>query len=214
MEAYKPKVAERKSRKAAQLAKLIEAYQIVGIVNVENIPAPQLQKMRKQLRSSVHISMAKKRIMRIALDEAEKGKQHVSELKKHLTGMPAMIFTKENPFRLASMLRKSKSAAPAKPGQVAPRDITIPAGATQFTPGPIISELSAIGLKTGVEAGKVSIRQDHTAAMEGEKISQKVAEVLAKLGIQPMEIGLDLVGSVSNRIIRRQSRSRHSKKGQ
>ncbi len=197
-ESYKPKVAEHKLRKATQLAKLIETYPIIGVVNVENIPAPQLQKMRQQLRSSVHFSMAKKRIIKIAVDEAEKSKQHVSELKKHLIGMPAMIFTNENPFKLASMMRKSKSSAPAKPGQTAPRDITIPAGATQFSPGPIISELSAIGLKTGVESGKVTIRQDHTAAMEGEKISRKVAEVLAKLGIQPMEIGLDLVAIYEN----------------
>ncbi|MBI2142593.1 50S ribosomal protein L10, partial [Candidatus Woesearchaeota archaeon] len=193
MEAYEPKVAEHKSKRAAQLAKLMDSYPIVGIVNVENIPAPQLQKMRRQLRSTVELTMAKKRIINIAIAEAEKGKPHFSELKKHMTGMPAIAFTKENPFKLASALRKSKSAAPAKPGQVAPRDITIPAGPTQFSPGPIISELSAIGLKTGVESGKVTIRQDHTAAREGEKISQKVAEVLAKLGVQPMEIGLDLV---------------------
>ncbi|MBI2112759.1 50S ribosomal protein L10, partial [Candidatus Woesearchaeota archaeon] len=36
------------------------------------------------------------------------------------------------------MLEKNKSNAPAKPGQVAPKDITVKAGATSFAPGPII----------------------------------------------------------------------------
>ncbi len=190
---YKAKVAQYKVEKVEQLVNLIKPYPLVGIVNMENIPAPQLQKMRSQLKDKLLISMTKKRLINLALDASEKDKKGISDLKKHIVGMPALLFTKENPFKLSSILRKAKTSSPAKGGQTAPRDIIIPAGPTPFAPGPIISELSGVGLKTGVEGGKVSVRQDHLIVKEGEKIPQKVAEVLTKLNIQPMEIGLDLV---------------------
>jgi large subunit ribosomal protein L10 len=99
------------------------------------------------------------------------------------------------------MLKKSKSAAPAKPGQTAPRDIIVKAGPTSFAPGPIISELAACGIKSGVEAGKVAIKQDSIVAREGDKIKPNVAAMLMRLGIEPMEVGLNLVAVLENGII-------------
>jgi len=65
--------------------------------------------------------------------------------------MPALLFTKENPFKLYNKLQKSKSSAPAKAGQTAPSEIVVPKGPTPFAPGPIIGELGALGIKTAVE---------------------------------------------------------------
>ncbi|MBI3034630.1 50S ribosomal protein L10 [Candidatus Woesearchaeota archaeon] len=198
---YTPKVAEYKVARVEELASLISEYPLVGIINMENIPGPQLQRMRAKLRSSMLLTMSKKKLIDRALDKAELEKKNVSELKKYTRGMPCLVLTKENPFKLASTLKKSRTAAPAKPGQQAPRDIVIPAGPTQFAPGPIISELSAVGLKTGVEGGKVAIRQDFTIVAEGEKISKKVSDVLTKLSIMPMEIGLDIVAIYEKGVI-------------
>ncbi len=198
---YKAKVAQYKVDEVQKLVKLINSYPLVGIVNMENIPAPQLAKMRGQLRSSLFICMSKKRMINFALKEADKSKKGIGQLEKYSGGMPALVFTKENPFKIASILRKSRTSAPAKPGQTSPRDIVIPAGPTPFAPGPIISDLGGVGLKTGVEGGKVTIRQDHLIVKEGEKISQKVSDVLTKLGIQPMEIGLDIVAIFEQGVI-------------
>jgi large subunit ribosomal protein L10 len=142
--------------------------------------------------------MSKRRLMKIAIEECKDAKKGVEELNKYLKGMPALIFTNENPFRLYKMLSKSKTNAPAKPGQVAPKDILIQAGPTPFAPGPVISELSMIGLKTGVEGGKVAIKQDKVVVREGEKINDKVASILLRLGITPMEVGLNLVAAYEN----------------
>jgi len=108
-------------------------------------------------------------------------------------GMPALLFTKENPFALYKTLKKSKSKAAAKPGQTAPYDLVIPAGPTPFSPGPVISEFAQIGVKAGVEGGKVAIKQDAVVAKLGEPITSGVASMLARLGITPMEIGLNLL---------------------
>ena len=168
---------------------------------MENLPAPQLQKMRADLREDVTLIMTKRRLMKIALEKANKSRKGVDGLEKHLLGMPALIFTKENPFRLYRRLKKSKSRAPAKGGQTAPGDITVPAGPTPFAPGPIIGELGAVGIKSGVDAGKVTIKQESVVAKRGDTISAKLAEVLARLGIQPMEVGLDLTAIYEDGII-------------
>ncbi|MFH1181407.1 MAG: 50S ribosomal protein L10 [Candidatus Woesearchaeota archaeon] len=192
------KVAQYKKDNVAQLAKLMQQYPIIGIVNMQNLPAAQLQSMRTKLRKDVLILMSKKPFMARAFENVKAEKPGIEKLAENFGGMPALLFTKENPFKLASIIRKNKSKAAAKPGQTAPFDIIVPAGATPFTPGPIISELSSVGLKTGVEGGKIVIRDDKVVVRAGEAISQKLSGVLAKLGIQPIDIGLDLVAIYDN----------------
>ncbi len=143
--------------------------------------------------------MARKRLLQRALDESKK--QNIQQLRERIKGMPAIILCKDNPFALYATIQKNKSEAPAKGGQVAPKDIIVKAGATSFAPGPIISELAAVGIKTKVEAGKLAIMADTTVAKEGQVISPKLAEVLRRLDIKPMEIGLDLVAVWENGFI-------------
>ena len=194
-------VAQYKKDIVSNLAKMMVDYPIIGVVNMENLPAPQLQSMRAQLRGNFHITMTKRRLMKIAIEKAKESREGVEKIEEYLGGMPALIFTKENPFKLSRTLQKNKSPAPAKAGQTAPRDIVINKGATPFAPGPIIGELAMIGIKSGVESGKVAIKEDKVVAKSGEKIKPKVAEILTRLGIQPMEVGLDLVAVFENGLI-------------
>lgn len=184
-------VSEAKKKDVKELAELISNYPIIGSVNMENLPAPQLQKMRETLRGKVVIRMTKRRVMKIALEQAKKTGSE--KLYEYLIGMPALLFTKENPFTLYKTIKKNKSPAPAKAGQTAPKDIIIPAGPTEFSPGPVIGELGSLGVKTGVAGGKVEIKEDAVVAKEGETISPELATMLARLKINPMEIGLELV---------------------
>ena len=177
------------------LVKLMKEYPIIGTVDMENMPTPQLQNMRAQLRDTVVIKMTKRRLILRALEEAEKTKKGIKDLEKNLKGMPALLFTKDNPFKLFKTLQKNKSTAPAKAGQTAPNDIKVTAGPTPFAPGPIIGELGALGIKAGIDNGKVAIKEDKIVAKEGETISQELAAILARLKIEPMEIGLDLTAT-------------------
>jgi large subunit ribosomal protein L10 len=194
----KAHVSEGKKKVVKEFVDLINEYPIVAAVNLENMPAPQLQKMRAILRESVVMRMTKRRLINIAIDQCLESKKGIEQLKEHLPGMPALLFTKENPFKLCKTIGENKSKAPAKGGQTAPNDITVSAGVTPFAPGPIIGELGSLGLKTGVEDGKVAIQEDKIVVKEGEEISQKAAELLTRLGIEPMEIGLDLVAAFEN----------------
>ena len=186
-------VPKEKQEIVERFTQLIRDYPIVGSVNLESLPAPQLQGMREKLRDKVVLLMGKRRLMKIAIENCKDEKPGVERLIDKLEGMPALLFTSENPFKLAKTIQASKSPAPAKSGQVAPKDIVVPAGPTGFSPGPVIGELGALGIKAGVENGKVAVKQDTTVVKEGEEISPKVAGILQRLNIQPMEIGLDLV---------------------
>ncbi len=186
------KAIQVKQKIVDNFVKLMNEFPIVGAVDMESLPAPQLQVMKGQLRDTVTIMMAKKRVIFKALDEAEKTNKGISKLKEKLKGMPALLFTKENPFTLFKKLQKSKSSAPAKGGQTAPKDIIVKEGPTSFAPGPIISELGAIGIKSGITDGKVAVKEDSTVVKEGEVISAQVAGILTRLGIEPMEIGLNV----------------------
>ncbi len=185
-------VSEKKQKLVQKLIKNIQEFPIVAVVNFENLPARQLQIMRAMLRNNgVKIHMARKRLLHMALKKSKN--DNIGQLQDSIKGMPALLFTNDNPFTLYATIQKNKSPAPAKAGQTAPNDIIVKAGPTNFAPGPIISELAAVGIKTKVDGGKLTILNDTTVAKEGDEITANLAETLKRLDIQPMEVGLDLV---------------------
>ena len=194
-------VAQYKKDVVKKLTDLMSKYPIVGLVDLENLPAPPLQKMKSQLRGKVEIFMTKKRLIRLALEKAKETKPGLEKLEEYFRGMPALIFTNDNPFSLFKTLKKSKSPAPIKAGQTAPKEIVIKSGPTGFAPGPIISELGSVGIKCGVVDGKVAIKEDSVVAKEGDKVDQNLAGILTRLGIEPMEVGLNIVAVFEDKVI-------------
>lgn len=190
VEKQKAHVSEEKKTLVSEYTKLIKEYPVIGAVDVEKLPAKQFMIMRRKLKGKAKILMGKKRLISKAIDDA--GMEQTEEFKKHLTGMPALLFSHDNPFTLYKILKQNKSPAPIKAGDVAPKDIIVPAGPTEFSPGPIIGELGGIGIKSGVENGKVAIKEDSKVASAGDVVNANVAGILQRLGIQPMEIGLNV----------------------
>jgi len=91
-------VPEFKKELVKKLGELIKKCSIIGLVNMENLPAAQLQRMKAQLRGKVEMFMAKKRLIRLAIAKAKADKKDIEKLEEHFRGMPALIFTDENPF--------------------------------------------------------------------------------------------------------------------
>ena len=190
-------VSAKKKELVQNLIKQIQSYPIVGLVNMENLPAQQLQNMRAMLREKgVQIVMTRKKLIQLALKDSKL--EGIDNLTEKIIGMPALILSKDNPFTLYNTLQKNKSPAPAKAGQTAPNDIIVKGGPTSFAPGPIISELGAVGIKTKVDGGKLTIISDVVVAKEGDVITPALAEMLKRLDIQPVEVGLNLVAVWEN----------------
>jgi large subunit ribosomal protein L10 len=200
-EEHKAKIANWKKTRVEEFVELLNEYPIIGAVNLENVPAKQMQNMRDTLRDTAVIKMTKRNLIKIAIEKVKDKKIGIEKIEENLKGMPALLFTKKNPFSLYKTLEKNKSSMPAKAGQIAPKDIIVPAGATNFSPGPIIGELGAFKIKTTIENGKVAIKNDSIVAKEGDVISPKLAEILTRLGIEPMELGLNITAIYENGII-------------
>ena len=75
---------------------------------------------------------------------------------------------------------------------VSPKDIVVEKGPTSFPPGPIVGDLQTAGIPAAIDGGKVVVRETKVVAKEGEVVSQKLAAMLARLEIFPLELGLDL----------------------
>lgn len=189
-------VSSAKQKAVQEIKELIDHYPVIAIINLENLPAKQLQKMKTKLRKDLEIRVTKKSIIEHALELSNK--KDIKKLIPHLIGSPALLLSKENPFRIYKLLKQSKSAAAIKAGQITPKDLTIPAGPTPFAPGPIIGELGMLKIKAGIEAGKVVIKDDAHVAKKGDVVNDKLASLLMRLGVEPMEIGLNLVAAYEN----------------
>ena len=185
-------VAEWKKDEVKEIIELIESYDVIGVVDLLNIPARQLQEMRKSLCGNALIRLSKINLINLALEDCNKNKENIINLSEHLSGQPALIFTDMNPFRLYKILEDSKTNAPAKAGSVAKDDIVVPKGDTGFQPGPFLGELQQIGANAKIDQGKIVVDKDAVVVEAGEVVSQQVASVLTRLDIKPMEVGIDL----------------------
>ena len=179
-------VAEWKKDEVKEIKELIESYDVIGVVDLLNIPARQLQEMRKSLCGNALIRLSKINLINLALEDCNKNKENIINLSEHLSGQPALIFTDMNPFRLYKILEDSKTNAPAKAGSVAKDDIVVPKGDTGFQPGPFLGELQQIGANAKIDQGKIVVDKDAVVVEAGEVVSQQVASVLTRL------VGIDL----------------------
>ena len=185
---------ETKSKKVDEIAELAKKANVIAVADLRNLPDRYLQSLRKNLRGNGVLIVAKNTIISRALKKANKA----PELADKMTGPTAIIFTVLDPFKLYKIIHQSRGKAAAKPGQIAPFDIIVPKGETSLPPGPVLTELKQAGIQAQIAAGKVVIGKDSTVAKAGDKIGGMQAKALQKLGIEPFEVGMELVAAWEN----------------
>jgi len=188
-------VAPRKVEAVKALVQDFERSPVIGIVNIRGIPAPQLQAMRKRLLGRAALRVSKNNLLRIALKEAASKKRGIDGLVDVIQDQTAVVTAEINPFRLYKEMEATKTKAPARGGERAPEDIWVLEGDTPFKPGPIVGELQKAGVPAAIERGKVVIKKDKLLVKAGDKIPRDVAQVLTRLEIYPLTVGLDLRGA-------------------
>ena len=80
-------------------------------------------------------------------------------------------------------------------------DVVVPAGNTAQPPGPIISQLNAVGLPTRIESGSVWVSKNTLVVRRGEEINERLAGVLSKLGIKAVELGISMRAVYDNGLV-------------
>ena len=192
-----PKVAGWKKDRVSQLTDIFNSEGVVAVVDVSGVPASNMIDMRNTLRDRMSITMAKKSLMKIAW--ADSGRP-ADEFDSLLDGaeQPCVVHSSSmNAFEIFSELEKTRQGRPAKAGEKFPEDVTIPAGPTEFGPGPIVGEFNAVGIPAKIDKGKVAIQKE-TTFEQGQEISADLGIMLSKLGINPIEIGLILTGAIED----------------
>ena len=188
---------KRKQEVVGRLVELLKKSKSIAVVDLRQLPDKQFSLIRKKLRGKAHFIVAKNTLIKRAVEQAKKGQ----ELLPHVNAPTALVFTGMNPFELVSFVRKNKGKAAAKPGQIAPFDLIVPAGETSLPPGPVLSELKNAKIAAQIQGGKVVISKDSTVAKKGEKISDLAAKGLQKLGIEPFEVGMNISAALEDGIL-------------
>ncbi len=171
------------------IKQLVGKYPVMGIVGIRDIPAKQLQEMRRSLKGIAKLHIYRNSLLHRALDQCD---DTISAMGAHINDQTALIFTDLNPFKLFKLLEASKTSAPIKAGASAPEDIVVEAGPTSFAPGPVIGDLQSAGIPAKIDKGKVVIKETKVVAHAGEPVSRALSEMLTRLEIYPMVVGLDL----------------------
>jgi len=180
-------VATWKTDLVDELAQKVKSHKVVGIVGIENVPSKQMSSIRKKISSDVELIVSRKSIIKRAL-----GKAKVKGMDGYVDGIVGLIFTDLNPFQLEKLLFDNRTKAPAKAGAIAPFDLVVPEGDTGLPAGPVIGDLQGAGIKARIQGGTITVTEDSTVVKSGEPVPSKVAPVLARLGIEPIDIMLKL----------------------
>lgn len=196
MSIYEKTIPQWKVDSVEELASIISESKMIGLVNVEGVGAKQLQGIRDSLRGSAIIKMSRNTLMIRALEKSTK--KGMKDLIEYVSGPVAFVFSEQDPFVLSKFLSENKAAAPAKGGQISPKDIIILAMNTGVAPGPFISELAGLKIPSRVKGGSIHITADTVAVKAGDVISNAMAMMLSRLGIEPMELQLTLIAAYSD----------------
>ena len=168
-------------------------HRVTAVVGLRGVPAAALQSMRRELRARGHpITVSTNSAIRHALEKAAGTRPALKPLLDQVTDQTAVLSAEGNPFALYQEFLRTRSPTPARGGEVAPNDIFVPAGTTNFRPGPIVGELQHAGFPAAIEKGKVVLKKDTTIVRAGQTISREVAGMLTRLDILPLEVGLNL----------------------
>jgi large subunit ribosomal protein L10 len=194
-------VAPWKKEIFQKLAELIEKYPVVAIADLQKVRSSQIQEIRKKLRGQAEVLVAKNTILKKAASAISEKKPHINDFAEGVAGSSLLLFTGMNPYALILFLNKNKVRVPAKAGDTATSEIIIPAGNTGLQPGPVISEFGEVKVTTRIEGGSIWVARDTVVASEGDTISAKLASLLSKLGMKPMEAGLSIVRAFDGGVV-------------
>ncbi|MDD3160090.1 MAG: 50S ribosomal protein L10 [Candidatus ainarchaeum sp.] len=180
-----------KEAKKDLIVKLAKEYPVIAVTPLKELPANIISSLRKKLAPEAVIVVAKTRVVALALKESG---IDTSKLDHLVTESIAVIFSKKNPFELFSFIKANKGSAFAKAGDIATSDILVQAGDTGLPPGPALSTLKAAGLKVQVKGASIAILSDKVVTPKGDKVTQEVADVLSKLNLKPIKVGMKVNG--------------------
>ncbi|MDH5463063.1 MAG: 50S ribosomal protein L10 [Nitrosopumilus sp.] len=185
---------KRKAQMYQQLQELPKKYKVIAVIKMSKVRSSQILPLRKTFKGEVEFVSIKDKVAQLALNKVDVS--GIKEIAKDLEGQCMFMFTNMSPFKLNVLLAKNKIMMAARGGDVASIDIVVPAKNTGIAPGPMLTEFKEAGIPTKIDQGTIWISKDSTPVAKGGVISEKLASLLGKLDIKPVEAGISLYSAL------------------
>ena len=193
------KFPQKKAQMYQQMLELPKKYSVTALVRMEKVRASQLLPLRKKLLGEVAIVSIKDKIAKKAFEKLDV--PGAEKMKEMLTGQCVFMFTNMSPFKLNVLLGKNKVLLVARGGDTASIDVVVPPKNTGIAPGPMLTEFKENKIPTKIDQGTIWILKETTPVKKGEVISTKLAALLGKLDIKPIEARIVLNSALSESIV-------------
>jgi large subunit ribosomal protein L10 len=188
-------VSERKKKWLEKIKEILKSYKTVILFDLNKLPAKQLHIIRNKLKASdIYTIISKKRILELAI------KENNINLNLGNIKQPGLIYSNKNIFEIIKAIKNIKVKRKAKAGEVAPENIEVPAGDTGIQTGPAISIFKQFKIQTMIKDGKIAIKEPTIVCQKGDKISMGLVSLLNMLGIEPIEMKLEVENGFSDGI--------------
>lgn len=181
---------KRKALLYQQLQELPKKYKVLALVRMEKVRSSQLLPLRKKFKGEIEIISIKDKVAKKAFSTLKI--PGIEKMVGNLKGQCIFMFTNMSPFRLNVLLSKNKIKLAARGGDIASMDVVISPKNTGVAPGPILTDFKEAGVATKIDQGTVWITKESIPAKKGQVISAKLATLLGKLDIKPIEAGIAL----------------------
>jgi large subunit ribosomal protein L10 len=183
-----------------QMLELPKSYNVIALSKVNKVRATQLMKIRKKFHKEIIIKVIKNRVTQRAFEKIS-DVQGIDKLSSQLEGQCALMFTNISPFKLNLIFDQNKVFLLAKGGDITKTEIMIPSGDTGITPGPVLSEFKEANVPTKIDQGTIWVSRDTIVAKPGDVISTKLASLLSKLNIKPIEAGIVVNYAIADKLV-------------
>ncbi len=187
---------KRKAQMYQQLQELPKKYKVLALVKMTKVRASQILPLRKKLKGEVEFVSIKDKVAQKALEKVDV--PGIKEIIEELTGQCIFMFTNMSPFKLNVLLAKNKMMLAARGGDISSIDIVVPAKNTGIAPGPMLTEFKEAGIPTKIDQGPIWISKETTPVKKGQIINDKLAPLLGKLDIKPVEAGIALYSAIED----------------
>ena len=199
MNENRTKYPKKKSQMYKQIQELPKKYNVLALVRMEKVRASQLLPLRKKLLGDVEIVSVKDKVAKLALETT--GIKGIEKFVSKLNGQCLFMFTNMSPFKLNVLLGKNKVMLSARGGDLASMDVVIPPKNTGIAPGPMLTDFKENGVPTKIDQGTIWIMKETIPVKKGEVISEKLAALLGKLDIKPIEASIVLNSALEDGLV-------------
>merc|ERR1712139_143104 len=186
-----------------RLQEVARKYKNVMFIDANNVSSKQIGSIRRELRKiDAYMIMGKNTLMKASLTAANKKpeegdedySENIEKIISQLKGNTNLIFSNGDLGEVKGVLDAESRPSAAKPGMIAPIDVTVPEGPTGLDPKQT-AFFQTLGIQTKIVKAQIDITKAKQVVTAGDKIGGTEAALLDKLKIYPFEYKME-VGKV------------------